>query len=73
MAQSKAKFTSNIYNPHDYPKCPHCGVEQEDPAGDLVIPGRVGNASIATSMCDVCDFEYTAERLEGGDVRIEKA
>lgn len=61
-----------IYNPMDYPKCPHCGKEMEDPAGDHVIPGRVGDASKSNDFCGYCEGEFTAVRMVGGDVMIEK-
>jgi rubredoxin len=62
------------YNPHDYPPCPHCGVEQEYPAGDHVARGKSGVASLREHECEVCNFRFTAERLADGSgrVKIEK-
>lgn len=60
-----------VYNPHDYPKCPHCGKEMEDPAGDHVIPGRSGAASRSHDFCGYCEGGFTAERLTDGSGYVE--
>jgi len=42
-------------------KCPHCQREQEDgPAGDYVVAGRVGEESRAYDDCVWCDQPYSA-------------
>lgn len=50
--------------------CPRCVCELEGIAEDNVIPGRMGEASMAVDRCWVCDEDFTAYRKDKETVCI---
>lgn len=51
--------------------CPHCKKDQEGPAQDWVIPGRIGTASSAKEQCGYCDKWFSALRNNHGEIEVE--
>lgn len=64
---------STIYQKGQLIACPHCQKEQEAPVEDLVIPGRVGADSRATTDCEWCFADFSVETLADGryEVNVE--
>lgn len=63
-------MSKGLFNRGENCICPHCGADFEEAIEDFAIPGRIGEASKASTDCFECDKWFTVEQISENEFRM---